>query len=108
MLDGALRAQYTSHRAAIDSVVIMANTANAAEEAQARTTIAQRTLLLVGLGVSIVALVSCFGWWIMRGIVGPLARTVEVLEELTGRILKVADHLRTVISRSVVAGEVAA
>ncbi|HKV74420.1 MAG TPA: methyl-accepting chemotaxis protein [Gemmatimonadales bacterium] len=80
LLDGSLRDSYDHHRAAIDSVVALSNTINAAEEAQARATIGQRTVVLVGLGGVIVLLVCLFGFWIVRGIVGPLGTTVKVLE----------------------------
>ncbi len=76
------RPRYLAHEEAVNQLLAALKEAESNQEKSAALTIHSRTVVMLGLGLTIIAIVVLCGWLIIRGITGPLKETVDVLEKV--------------------------
>ena len=71
---------FKAHSEAVDDLVKLIDADNKEKEKNASSVVGSRATMLILIGVAIVCVVAVAGFWIAAGIVGPLKRSVQVLE----------------------------
>jgi methyl-accepting chemotaxis protein len=77
-----MRPHAVAHMQAIDEVVKLSQADVDKIKQDAASVISARTAVLFAIGIAVVVIVTVFGFLIARGILTPLARTMEVLQFL--------------------------
>ena len=102
LIYGSLQNDYNAHRAAIDDVVEMASTRNKRVEAEVEHTVAQRSLMMMLIGISIILLALVgIGIYLNRSISNALLETAGALSSTSSQIAStIEEHERTAIHQS--------
>jgi methyl-accepting chemotaxis protein len=82
-LGGPLKQRYEEHRAAVDQVVALAGERNAQDERNAAALIQQRTVILIGIGLAVLAVGAVIGFVVLRSVAATAARVSSAVGELT-------------------------
>jgi methyl-accepting chemotaxis protein len=78
----SLVADYAAHNAAMEEAIQLSQEEAAAAERRGEGAVSISLLILVVLGVGVVTMICVLGLFIGRGILGPLNRTMQVLQAL--------------------------
>ena len=73
---------FAEHKQAIDEVIRLVNERNAEIETSAALVIRDRMRLVLAIGCGLIVAVISAAAWIVRGITGPLRRTVQTLRDV--------------------------
>jgi methyl-accepting chemotaxis protein len=79
-----LDTQFEAHKQAVDEALKLLDQQTKADQTVAADTVRSRTILMFTLAAAIVIAVSLLGWYILRGVTGPLHQTVDVLLAIAG------------------------
>ena len=72
------------HKQAVDDALKVLDQQTKADQKLAADTVRARSLLMFSLAATIMISVSLIGWYILRGVTGPLRHTVDVLLAIAG------------------------
>ncbi len=102
LVNGPLNRDYNLHRAAIDDVVKMANARDARVESEVAETVRRRHLWLLGLGLTLIAMVVIgIGVFLNRSITNALRETTGALSSTSSEIATtIEQHERTAMHQS--------
>jgi methyl-accepting chemotaxis protein len=81
-LDSTLSVVFRDQQAAISRVVKIAAEQSAEIEQRATASISTAQWLIVGLGLGLIGTTAALGWWIAGGIVRPITRIRDFMQEL--------------------------